>query len=95
MTRDEALALVEEIEGLTATARHDDERVKAGVRAIVTRLRDAPGEHAVIDSKLASIATWTEILFSPERRRVYGGDEEVTALLLHDCERLRDVIRAD
>lgn len=95
MTRDEALALVEQIEGLTATSHHDDERVKAGVRALVTRLRKAPGEHTVIDSKLASIATWADILFSPERRRIYGGDEEVTALLLHDCERLRDVIRAD
>jgi hypothetical protein len=43
---------------------------------------------------VSSIAAWTDILFS-DRKQTYGGDEEVTQLLLHDCERLRAAIRAD
>jgi hypothetical protein len=95
MTRDEALHLVRKIEGLAATARHDDVRAHDDVVRLVERLREAPGPRAIIHEKIASIATWTDILFDDERRAIYGGDEEVTALLLHDCERLRDVIRAD
>ena len=56
--------------------------------------RDAPGAREVVREKVSSIAAWTDILFS-DRKRTYGGDEEVTELLLHDCERLRAAIRGD
>ena len=49
----------------------------------------------VVREKVASIAAWTDILFSDRKRATYGGDEEVTELLLHDCERLRAAIRGD
>jgi hypothetical protein len=95
MTRDQALALVRRIEGLAVTTRHDDPKAQIDVLRLVDLLREAPGPRSAIQDKIESIVTWTEILFSRSKREAYGGDEEVTALLLHDCERLRDVIRAD
>ena len=95
MTRAEALAIVQRIEGLAMTSRHDDEDAHNDIRDLVQRLRDAPGAREVVREKDTSIAAWTEILFSDRKRKTYGGDEEVTQLLLHDCERLRAAIRGD
>lgn len=94
MTREEALAIVRQIEGLASRARRDDARAQDDILYLVDRLREAPGVQDVVREKVASIAAWTDILFS-DRKRVYGGDEEVTELLLHDCERLRAAIRGD
>jgi hypothetical protein len=95
MTREEALSVVRAIEGLAATSPHDDPGARADVRSLAELLKEAPGPRYEVEVTVASIITWTEILFSADQRRNYGGDEEVTALLLHDCERLREVIRAD
>jgi len=95
MTREEALAIVRRIEGLAATSRHDDAEVQGDILQLVDRLRDAPGAQEVVREKVASIAAWTDILFNQRKRSTYGGDEEVTELLLHDCERLRSAIRGD
>ena len=95
MTREEALAIVRRIEGLAATSRHDDSAVQDDILYLVEQLRDAPGVQEVVREKVASIAAWTDILFSDRKRATYGGDEEVTQLLLHDCERLRAAIRGD
>lgn len=95
MTREEALAIVQRIEGLASSSRHDDAYVQEDILELVGRLRDAPGAEEVVRDKVASIAAWTDILFSDRKRDTYGGDEEVTELLLHDCERLRAVIRGD
>ena len=94
MTREEALAIVRQIEGLASTARRDDAEAQDDILYLVDRLREAPGVREVVREKVASIAAWTDILFS-DRKRAYGGDEEVTELLLHDCERLRAAIRGD
>lgn len=95
MTREEALAIVRRIEGLATTSRHDDEAAQDDILYLVDQLRDAPGAREVVREKVTSIAAWTEILFSDRKRATYGGDEEVTQLLLHDCERLRAAIRGD
>jgi hypothetical protein len=95
MTREEALAIVRQIEGLASTARRDDTGAQHDIMHLVDQLREAPGVQDVVREKVASIAAWTDILFSDRKRATYGGDEEVTELLLHDCERLRAAIRAD
>lgn len=95
MTREEALAIVRRIEGLASSARRDDADAQHDIMVLVQKLRDAPGAHDVVREKVSSIAAWTEILFSDRKRNTYGGDEEVTELLLHDCERLRAAIRGD
>ena len=95
MTRAEALALVREIERLAADPTIGDVDKADEVKWRVERLVDAPGSPALVREKVASIAGWTEILSSPEKRATYGGREEITELLLHDCERLRDVIKDD
>ena len=95
MTRDEAIAIVRRIEGLASAARHDDVAVQDELLGLVDQLRDAPGPHDVVREKVASLAAWTDILFSDRKRQTYGGDEEVTELFLHDCERLRAAIRGD
>jgi len=95
MTREEALAIVRRIEGLATTSRRDDESAQDDILDLVERLREAPGARDVVREKVSSIAAWTEILFSDRKRSTYGGDEEVTELLLHDCERLRAAIRGD
>lgn len=95
MTRAEALAIVRRIEALATTSRHDDTDVQDDILYLVSQLRDAPGARDVLREKISSIATWTEILFSDRKRATYGGDEEVTQLLLHDCELLRAAIRGD
>lgn len=95
MTREEALAIVRQIEGLASTARRDDAEAQDDILYLVDRLREAPGVRDVVREKVASIAAWTDILFSDRKRATYGGDEEVTELLLHDCERLRAAIRGD
>ena len=95
MTREEALEMVRRIEGIAATSRRDDERAQDDIRFLVEQLLDAPGARDVVREKVSSIAAWTYILFSDRKRETYGGDEEVTQLLLHDCERLRAAIRGD
>jgi len=95
MTREEALAIVRRIEGLATTSRRDDESAQDDILDLVERLREAPGARDVVREKVSSIAAWTEILFSDRKRSTYGGDEEVTELLLDDCERLRAAIRGD
>jgi len=95
MTREEALAIVRRIEGLAATSRRDDSGAQDDILYLVDQLREAPGVEDVVREKVASIAAWTDILFSERKRATYGGDEEVTQLLLHDCERLRAAIRGD
>lgn len=95
MTREEALAIVRQIEGLASQARRDDPGAQDDILYLVDQLREAPGMQDVVREKVASIAAWTDILFSERKRATYGGDEEVTELLLHDCERLRAAIRAD
>ena len=95
MTRDEALAIVRRIERLATTSRRDDESAQEDILDLVELLRDAPGARDVVREKVSSIAAWTAILFSDEKRSTYGGDKEVTELLLHDCERLRAAIRGD
>ena len=95
MTRDEALAIVRQIEGLAKLAQRDDAGAHDDIIELVERLREAPGPEDVVRDKVASISAWTDILFSDQKRATYGGDEEVTQLLLHDCERLRDTIRGD
>ena len=95
MTRQEALAIVRRIEGLASSARRDDHAAQDDIMELVEQLREAPGMQEVVREKVASIAAWTDILFSDRKRATYGGDEEVTELLLHDCERLRAAIRGD
>jgi hypothetical protein len=95
MTREEALAIVRQIEGLVYHARRDDPGAQDDMMYLVDQLREAPGMQEVVREKVASIAAWTDILFSERKRATYGGDEEVTELLLHDCERLRAAIRGD
>jgi hypothetical protein len=95
MTREEALAIVRQIEGLASHARRDDAGAQDDIMYLVEQLREAPGMQEVVREKVASIAAWTDILFSERKRATYGGDEEVTELLLHDCERLRAAIRGD
>ena len=95
MTREEALAIVRRIEGLASSARRDDTGAQGDILYLVEQLREAPGTQEVVRDKVASIAAWTDILFSDRKRATYGGDEEVTELLLHDCERLRAAIRGD
>jgi hypothetical protein len=95
MTRQEALAIVRRIEGLASSARRDDLAALDDIMDLVDQLREAPGVQDVVREKVASIAAWTDILFSDRKRATYGGDEEVTELLLHDCERLRAAIRGD
>ena len=95
MTREEALAIVRQIEGLASRSSRDDASAQDDILHLVERLREAPGVPDVVREKVASIAAWTDILFSDRKRATYGGDEEVTELLLHDCERLRAAIRGD
>jgi hypothetical protein len=95
MTREEALSIVRQIEGLATTSSRDDPGAHDDIIELVERLRSAPGAHDVVREKVASISAWTDILFSDQKRATYGGDEEVTQLLLHDCERLRATIRGD
>ena len=95
MTREEALAIVRRIEGMASTSRRDDPVAQENILDLVERLHDAPGSADVVREKVASIAAWTDILFSDRKRATYGGDVEVTALLLHDCERLRAAIKGD
>ena len=73
----------------------DDEAAQDDILDLVERLRSAPGAREVVREKVSSIAAWTDILFSDRKRATYGGDAEVTELLLHDCERLRAAIRGD
>ena len=94
MTRDEALAIVRQIETIAATSRRDDATAQDNIRFLVDQLADANWSRDVVREKVSSIAAWTDILFS-DRKQTYGGDEEVTQLLLHDCERLRAAIRGD
>jgi hypothetical protein len=95
MTREEALAIVRRIEGIAASSPRDDKGALDDIKYLVDQLRDAPGAREVVREKVSSIAAWTDILFSDRKRDTYGGDEEVTELLLHDCERLRAAIRGD
>ena len=95
MTREEALAIVRKIEGLASTSEHDDLGAQDDILLLVERLRDAPGARDIVREKISSIAKWTDILFSERKRQTYGGELEVTELLLHDCERLRAAIRGD
>lgn len=95
MTREEALAIVRRIEGIASTSSRDDVAAQEDILHLVEALRDAPGARDVVREKVASIAAWTDILFSDQKRGTYGGDVEVTELLLHDCERLRAAIRGD
>ena len=95
MTREEALAIVRQIEGIASTFPHDDRGAQEDILELVERLRAAPGARDVVREKVSSIAAWTDILFNDRKRQTYGGDEEVTGLLLHDCERLRAAIRGD
>lgn len=95
MTREEALAIVRRIEGIASTSSRDDAAAQDTILHMVEQLRDAPGAADVVREKVASIAAWTDILFSDRKRGTYGGDVEVTELLLHDCERLRAAIRGD
>jgi hypothetical protein len=95
MTREQALAIVRQIEGLASRARRDDGGAQDDIMHLVDQLRDAPGTRDAIRERVASIAAWTDILFNEDKRETYGGDDEVTELLLHDCERLRATIRGD
>lgn len=95
MTREEALVIVRQIERIAATSPRDDRGAQDDILELVDRLRDAPGAKRIVRDKIASIAAWTDILFSDRKRQTYGGDQEVTELLLHDCERLRAAIRGD
>jgi hypothetical protein len=95
MTREEALAIVRRIEGLASKSAHDNLDAQDDIMHLVTQLRDAPEIGPLVRDRVASLAAWTDILFSERKRQTYGGDEEVTELLLHDCERLRAAIRGD
>ena len=95
MTREEALAIVRQIETLASRSQHDDLDAQDDIMHLVTQLRDAPDIGSIVRERVASIAARTDILFSERKRQTYGGDEEVTELLLHDCERLRAAIRGD
>lgn len=95
MTRAEALAIVRRIEGIAAGSRHDDLGAQDDIMFLVEQLRDDPMFRDLVKEKVASVAKWADILFSERKRQTYGGDEEVTQLLLHDCERLRASIRGD
>lgn len=95
MTREEALAIVRRIERIASTSKRNDVAAQDDILHLVDRLHDAPGAADVVREKIASITAWTDILFSDQKRETYGGDVEVTELLLHDCERLRAAIRAD
>ena len=95
MTREEALAIVRQIEGIAARSPRDDKGAQDDIKQLVDKLRDAPGAREVVREKVSSIAAWTDILFSDRKRETYGGDREVTELLLHDCELLRAAIRGD
>jgi len=95
MTREEALSIVRQIETLAATSARDDAGAQDDIQELIDQLRKAPGARDVVREKVSSIAAWTEILFSDRKRETYGGDREVTELLLHDCERLRAAIRGD
>ena len=95
MTREEALAIVRQIEGLASRAPRDDMGAQDDIMYLVEQLRDAPDVQEAVRERAASIAAWTDILFNEDKRQTYGGDEEVTELLLHDCERLRATIRGD
>ena len=95
MTREEALAILRRIEGIASTSKHDDVSAQEDILQLVERLHDAPGAADVVREKIASITAWADILYSKRKRETYGGDVEVTELLLHDCERLRAAIRAD
>jgi hypothetical protein len=95
MTREEALEIVRRIEGIASTSSRDDAAAQEDILDLVERLREAPGAADIVREKVASIAAWTDILFSDRKRSTYGGDVEVTELLLHDCERLRAAIRGD
>ena len=95
MTREEALEIVRQIEGIAATSSRNDVAAQEDLRDLIDRLRDAPGAREIVREKVSSIAAWTDILFSDRKRETYGGDQEVTELLLHDCERLRAAIRGD
>ena len=81
MTREEALAIVRGIERLASSARRDDVGAQDDIMYLVEQLREAPGVADVVRDKVASIAAWTDILFSERKRATYGGDEEVTELL--------------
>ena len=94
MTREEALAIVRQIESIATTSRRDDGVAHDNMRYLVEQLVDAEWPRDAVREKVSSIAAWTDILFS-DRKQTYGGDEEVTELLLHDCERLRAAIRGD
>ena len=95
MTREEALVIVRQIETLAATSPRDDLAAHDDLHELIGRLRDALGVRDTVREKISSIAAWTEILFDDRKRQTYGGDQEVTELLLHDCERLRAAIRGD
>ncbi|HUQ84676.1 MAG TPA: hypothetical protein VM076_26230 [Gemmatimonadaceae bacterium] len=95
MTREEALAIVRQIEGIATAFPHDDRGAQEDIMELVERLRAAQSTREAVREKISSIAAWTEILFNDRKRHTYGGDEEVTGLLLHDCERLRAAIRGD
>ncbi len=95
MTREEALGIERQIESLAASSPRDDHDAQADIRRLVDQLREAPGAREAVREKVSSIAAWTDILFSDRKRETYGGDREVTELLLHDCELLRAAIRGD
>jgi hypothetical protein len=83
------------IEGIATTSSRDDADAQDDILNLVDRLHDAPGPADIVREKVASIVAWTDILFNDDKRGTYGGDVEVTELLLHDCERLRAAIKGD
>ena len=72
MTREEALAIVRQIESLAATSPRDDRGAQEDIRQLVDQLRDAPGARDAVREKVSSIAAWTDILFSDRKRETYG-----------------------
>ena len=61
MTREEALAIVRQIESIAATSRRDDETAQDNIRFLVEQLVDAPWSRDAVREKVSSIAAWTRL----------------------------------
>ena len=84
---------MEDIEELTKGGGERDPLARQAIQRGVYLLRLSFADTLPIRGKLSSIESWSEILFSSQKHKGWGGTARVRSFLLGDCAELKSIIK--
>ncbi|MGD0591632.1 MAG: hypothetical protein ABSA44_12685 [Bacteroidota bacterium] len=92
MTKQEAISLVDELEGLIKEGGISNPPILKIIQAHCFSLEHSDLCRADAKLKIGSICEWFEILFSERKHQKYGGYDRVAHFIRMDCSSLREMI---